>query len=88
MAPTDNTMTKPTDTQVTDLIVQTGNPVTLDKMVRTLGQACVVPGTWNWHTCRVRVYGEPGYIRWAIKDQCYGRVVSEEPVDDEPPAAR
>lgn len=59
----------------TDLIVETANPELLGTTVQQLGAAVVVDGT----TCRVRVFGDPGYIKFALAQQGYGKVVGEEP---------
>jgi len=64
----------------TDLIVRTANPELLDKTVQQLGPAVVVEGTWNGDTCRVRVFGPPGYLKFAIAQQGYGEIVDEEKV--------
>lgn len=64
----------------TDLIVETANPGLLDATVQQLGPAVVVEGTFDGSTCRVRVFGDPGYIKFALAQQGYGKVVGEEPV--------
>lgn len=69
-------MTRP---QVTDLIVKTPNPGALDQVMQQLG-AAVVDGSYNGETCRVRVFGDPGYVKFAMKNQGYGELVGEEPV--------
>lgn len=64
----------------TDLIVQTPDPELLDTTVQQLGPAVVVEGTYDGTTCKVRVFGDPGYIKFALAQQGYGQVVGEEPV--------
>lgn len=65
----------------TDLIVRTGNPELLDQTIQQLpGAAAVVDGSFNGDTCRVRVFGDPGFMRFAITNQGYGEIVGEEPV--------
>lgn len=59
----------------TDLIVETSNPKLLDDTVQQLGPAVVIDDSWDGTTCDVRVYGDPGFIRFAIHNQGYGRVV-------------
>ncbi len=66
--------------EVTDLIVRTRAPEQLDGIVQQLGAAVVVDGSYNGDTCRVRVFGPPGYLRFAITNQGYGEIVGEEPV--------
>ena len=58
-----------------DITVRTGNLKMLDDTVQLLGAAAVVDGTWNGDTCEVRVFGDPGYIVFAITNQGYGEVV-------------
>lgn len=64
----------------TDLIVKTANPDMLDRTVQQLGPAVVVDGSYDGETCRVRVFGNPGFIRFAITNQGYGEIVGEERV--------
>jgi len=61
----------------TDLIVRTTNPDLLDRTVQQLGAAVVVEGSFNGDTCRVRVFGDPGYIKFALANQGYGELVGE-----------
>lgn len=63
-----------------DLIVRTANPEVLDRTVQQLGAAVVVEGSFNGDTCRVRVFGPPGYLKFAITQQGYGEIVGEEPI--------
>lgn len=67
-------------TEATDLVVRTRNPEPLDQTVQQLGAAVVVDGTFDGDTCRVRVFGPTGYIKFALRTQGYGEVVGEEPV--------
>lgn len=67
---------------ITDLIVRTANPKLLDDTVQQLGAAVVVDGSFNGETCRVRVFGPSGYIKFALANQGYGEVVSEELVEE------
>jgi hypothetical protein len=62
----------------TDLIVKCRNPEALDSVVQQLRPAVVIEGTWNGQTCKVRVFGHPGYVKFAIDRQGYGTVLSEE----------
>lgn len=68
--------------QATDLVVKTANPEMLDQTVQQLGPAAVVNGTWDGETCRVRVFGDPGYIRFAITQQGYGQILGEDPLGE------
>jgi hypothetical protein len=68
-----------TDTpSATDLIVRTANPTLLDSTVQQLGAAVVIEGSYNGDTCRVRVFGPFGYVKFAITQQGYGEIVGEE----------
>jgi hypothetical protein len=64
----------------TDLIVRTRNPELLDRTVQQLGPAVVVEGSYDGETCRVRVFGSTGYIKFALANQGYGELVGEEVV--------
>lgn len=66
-----------------DILVRTNNPQALDETVQQLGTAAViqaqtpsgylsVDGCWV-----VRVFGDPGFIWFAITQQGYGEVVRE-----------
>jgi hypothetical protein len=66
---------------VTDLIVRTVNPELLDATVQSLpGAAAVVQGSWNGDTCRVRVFGDAGFLKFAIPHQGYGEIIGENPI--------
>lgn len=56
-----------------DITVRTANPEALDATMQGLG-AVVVEGSWNGDTCTVRVLGDPGFVRFAIKQQGYGEI--------------
>lgn len=60
-----------------DLRVETPNPRLLDETVQQLGAAVVVDGSWDGAVCTVRVFGDPGYVRFAIATQGYGRIVED-----------
>lgn len=62
-----------------DIIVKTGNAEILDKTVNQLGGA-VVEGSFDGEKCRVRCFGDPGFLKFAITNQGYGEVLGEEPV--------
>lgn len=69
------------ESRATDLIVVTANPAMLDETVQQLGPAAVVNDSYNGESCRVRVFGDPGFIRFAIQNQGYGEIIGEEPVE-------
>ena len=68
------------DRQATDILVRTTNPQMLDQTVQQLGPAAVVgaPDYVQVDGCYVvRVFGNPGFIKFAITNQGYGEVVRE-----------
>lgn len=65
----------------TDLIVKTGNPEALDRILQTFG-AVVVQSDIDKPTYMqknggyvVRCFGSPDFIKFAIKNQGYGEVL-------------
>lgn len=69
------------DMKATDILVRTANPGMLDQTVQQLGPAAVVGGPDNFiqvDDCYVvRVFGDPGFIKFAITNQGYGEIVRE-----------
>jgi hypothetical protein len=68
--------------QVHELRVATVNPGLLDETLLQLPgpQARVVDGTFDGIACTVRVFGNPGFLKFALHNQGYGQVLSEEQV--------
>lgn len=69
-----------TEAGATDILVRTANPGMLDATVQQLGPAAVVgaPDYVMVDGCYVvRVFGDPGFVKFAIKNQGYGEVVRE-----------
>jgi hypothetical protein len=69
-----------TTPKATDVLVRTANPEMLDQTVQQLGPAVVVgaPDYAQVDDCYVvRVFGDPGFIKFAITSQGYGEVVRE-----------
>lgn len=70
----------------TDFTVKTGNPKALDATVQALPgtAAAVVDGSFNpaAKTAVVRVFGNTMFFKFAMKNQGYGEIVAEEPVDE------
>ena len=62
------------------MIVETRAPKELDDIVQSLGPAAVVDGSWDGTTARVRVFGNPGFIKFALDSQGYAKVIGEEPI--------
>ena len=70
------------DVQATDILVRTADPGLLDRTVQQLGPAIVIRGVaapyMQVDGCYiVRVFGDPGFIKFAITNQGYGEVVRE-----------
>jgi hypothetical protein len=72
------------DKRATDILVRTGDPALLDRSIQQLGPAVVLqghPGPVDYvkvDGCYVvSVYGDPGFIKFAITNQGYGEVVRE-----------
>jgi hypothetical protein len=66
--------------RATDILVRTEDPAMLDQTVQQLGRAAVVgaPDYTKVDGCYVvRVFGDPGFIKFAITNQGYGEVVRE-----------
>ena len=59
----------------TDIRVKTHNPEMLDSTVQQLGAAAVIDGSWDGEVCTVRIFGDPGFIKFAIQSQGYGEVL-------------
>lgn len=60
----------------TDITVRTRNPQYLDQTIQQLpGAAVVIEDSWDGDTCLVRVFGDPGFLKFAITNQGYGEVV-------------
>lgn len=59
-----------------DFQVETANPKMLDETVQQLGTAVVIDGSWDGKVCTIRAFGGcAGYLKFAIENQGYGRVV-------------
>lgn len=68
--------------KIRDLLVQTANPADLDRIVKSLGAALVEAGGRGHYLlvegCYVvRCFGDPGFVRFAIEHQGYGKVIGE-----------
>jgi hypothetical protein len=44
----------------------------LDSTIQQLGAAAVIDGSFDGATCTVRIFGDPGFIKFAIVNQGYG----------------
>lgn len=61
-----------------DITVTCKNPAALDSTVQQLGAAAVIEGSFDGNTCKVRIFGNPGFIEFAIEHQGYGKIVRGE----------
>lgn len=72
---------------VTDLTVRTGDAELLDQTLQALPMchAVVIEGSWveSTRTCQVRVFGDPGFVKYALANQGYGEVLDSRPVGEE-----
>lgn len=69
--------------QATDIIVKTGNPAALDGILKQFG-AVVVQSDIDKPIYMerdggyvVRVFGDPGFVKFVIKNQGYGEIIKE-----------
>jgi hypothetical protein len=71
---------------VVDLRVGTVNPDYLDQTLSLLPgpPARVVAGSFDGTACTVRVFGDPDFLKFALKNQGYGTLLSEEQEGDDP----
>lgn len=62
---------------MTDIRVETPNPKALDDVMRQLPMvhARVVEDSWDGAVCTVRVLDNADFVRFAITNQGYGKVV-------------
>jgi hypothetical protein len=58
--------------------VETPNPEALDAVMRQMPMvvAHVVEGSYDGTSCEVQVIGDEGFVRFAINNQGYGKVVA------------
>ena len=70
--------------EAVDLRVGTINPDWLDETISSLPgpPARVVAGSFDGQACTVRVFGDPGFLKFALQNQGYGTLLSEEQVGD------
>lgn len=63
--------------EVHDLRVATANPRLLDETVHQLPgpPAVVVDGSFDGTACTVRVFGNPGFLVFALASQGYGELL-------------
>lgn len=70
-------------TQAKDFLVQCGNPEAFDKTIQQLGTAALIDaGTKGKYIQKdghyvMRVFGNPDFLRFAIENQGYGKIIKE-----------
>jgi hypothetical protein len=64
----------------TDLTVTTNNPRLLDQTLQQLPScaAAVIEGPYDGVTCTVRVFSGLGFVTFALANQGYGKIRTEE----------
>lgn len=73
----------PMSNKATDYLIECGNPEAFDKTVQELGAAVLIDGGVKGRYIQkdgyyiMRVFGEPGFIKFAIESQGYGKIVKE-----------
>lgn len=72
------------ENKATDFLVKCGNPQAFDKTINQLGAAALIQDKPDKYMekdgCYVmRVFGDPGYVKFAISNQGYGTIVKELP---------
>lgn len=69
--------------EATDFIVECGNPEAFDRTVQSLGSAVLMDGGTKGQYIKkdggyvMRVFGDPGYIKFAVEAQGYGKIVRQ-----------
>ena len=69
--------------QATDFLIECANPEAFDQTVQQLGTAVLMDGGTKGHYIQkdgyyvMRVFGNPGYIKFAIEHQGYGKIIKQ-----------
>jgi hypothetical protein len=63
--------------QATDFLVECNNPESFDKTINQLGAAALIENGEKGGYHVMRVFGDPGYIKFAIQNQGYGKVIRQ-----------
>jgi hypothetical protein len=70
----------------TDVFVETSNPEMLDQTIASLGAALIQDGEGNYELedgyYVARVFGDSGFLKFALETQGYARVHGERVYDD------
>jgi hypothetical protein len=71
--------------KATDFLIQCANPSSFDETVQRLGSAALIDaGSKGKYVQKdgyyvMRVFGNPGFLKFAIENQGYGKVIKELP---------
>lgn len=71
--------------KATDFLIQCGNPEAFDRTINSLGAAALVENGGKGQYLQkddyyvMRVFGDAGFLKFAIENQGYGKVVKELP---------
>jgi hypothetical protein len=65
-----------------DFLIECRNPHVFDKTINSLGAAALIENSPGDYMMRdgyyiMRVFGDPGYIKFAITHQGYGKIIKE-----------
>jgi hypothetical protein len=69
--------------EFTDFLVECGNPAAFDQTINSMGAVLFDGGQKGQYQkdengyYTMRVYGDPGYIKFAIQNQGYGKIIKE-----------
>lgn len=69
--------------EYTDFLIECGNPKAFDKTINQFGAVLFDGGNkGNYYAdkdgyYRMRVYGDPGFVKFAIQNQGYGKIIKQ-----------
>lgn len=69
--------------QATDFLIECGNPEAFDNTIQQLGAAALIDGGVKGKYIKkdgyyiMRVFGDAGFLKFAIENQGYGKVIKE-----------
>lgn len=72
-------------TKATDFLIECNDPQAFDSIVQTLGTAVLYDGGTPGNYVKqdgyyiMRIFGDPGFIKFAISNQGYGKIIKELP---------
>lgn len=69
--------------EATDFLIECGNPKAFDKTIQKMGAAALINGGNEDNYIKkdgryvMRVFGDTGFIQFAIENQGYGKVIKQ-----------